>query len=193
MKNVKTTVTAFLLSAVLVIACMGACACEAMGAFSQSGVKVVGISEAFSSQGERVNVGSMSYKVALDDGQQLYRLMPTYDNKQAALSNMRDEAGGLIGYLQRHYMIPLPFSDLSWRLYRDANENIRSTLSRPGWQTEYTQQSDDLMVFFDIYENDDDNNQIINTALKEGMEAVELELPYDSVMDRGEEDENEDV
>lgn len=193
MKKVKTTTTAFLLSAVLAVACLGVWGCEAMSAFSQSGVKVVGISEPFSSQGERVNVGSMSYKVALDDGQQLYRLMPTYDNKQAALSNMRDEASGLIGYLQRHYMIPLPFSDLSWRLYRDANENIRSSLSRPGWQSEYTQQSDDLMAFFDIYENEDDNNQIINTALEEGMEAVELELPYDCVIDRGEDDENEDV
>lgn len=193
MKKIGSFATTLFLLAVLAVACWGICGCDAIGGFSQSGVKVVGISEPFSSQGERVNVGSMSYKVALDDGQQLYRLMPTYDNKQAALSNMRDETSGLIGYLQRHYMIPLPFSDLSWRLYRDANENIRNTLSRPGWQAEYTQQSDDLMVFFDIYENDDDNNRIINAALKEGMEAVELELPYDSVMDRGEEDENEDV
>lgn len=140
-------------------------------------VSVIGISEPFDDAILEAEAGAISYKEALVSGNETYRLLPTYDNRDAALSNVRDEVSPLLSYLQKYYLIPVPFSDVSWQLYRDANDSIRDENNRTNWSPSLSKQSNRLKSFFDIYENEAENKRIIDIAFKEGIDAVSLMLP----------------
>lgn len=120
---------------------------------------------------ERFGEISYSDKVSInDDEMQLY---PTFDSPEEALSKVIDTQSQLISQLKAKYELP-EFSDDTWEMYYNAldkyNESIEDEIVQQGEEdTTYQDEIDPLGMsiahlyeFFDIYENNSDNDDIIN-------------------------------
>ena len=102
---------------------------------------------------------SVKEEILIDD--RAIALYTTYDNPEAALSQISIDCAGIIQEISNIYNIG-EFSDSTWNEYYDKleeyindNNSIYSSLSS---------QYNDLLVFFDVYENDDINDELKSRA-----------------------------
>lgn len=119
-------------------------------------------------------VGSASVKQEISDGSESYRLLPTFDDRDAALENVKREAPDAVAALESRNLLFGPLSDWNWGFYRDALNDCADEACE---EEDLSEQFGMLRAFFDVYENDDDNAAIIDRAQREGLAAVKGDIP----------------
>ena len=128
------------------------------------------------------DVGTWSVKAGLlIDGEE-YDLYATFDDPAKALENVKAKCPDALSQLKKSSFLLGELSDRNWERYRDAlaSKDIKAA-----------EQTDTLAAFFDIYENADKNEEIIELADElsrtSGSNAGELysrimmTLPYTSL------------
>lgn len=101
------------------------------------------------------DVGSWSVKTCLlIDGKE-YDLYATFDDPEKALENVKAKCQDALSQLKKSSFLLGELSDRNWERYRDAlaSKDIKAV-----------EQTDTLAAFFDIYENADKNEEIIELA-----------------------------
>ena len=105
----------------------------------------------------------MSIKNSISINGKSYWLLPTYDNKDDAISKIKSDASKVLEYLKFKYELE-DFSDVTWEEYREAQMKMFDCADCPTWYKEDTDSYMKLKCFFDIYENDDDNDLMLSIA-----------------------------
>ena len=105
----------------------------------------------------------MSIKNSISINGKSYWLLPTYDNKDDAISKIKSDASKVLEYLKFKYELE-DFSDVTWEEYREAQMKMFDCADCPTWYNEDTDSYMKLKCFFDIYENDDDNDLMLSIA-----------------------------
>ena len=101
------------------------------------------------------DIGTWSVKSCLVlDGEE-YDLYATFDDPEKAIENVKGKCLDALTKLRRGSLTLGELSDGNWQRYRDA---LAATSDGDN------EQSDTLAAFFDIYENEDKNAQIIKLA-----------------------------
>lgn len=107
--------------------------------------------------------GAISIKETLSLYGETYFMLPTFDNKASALKNIKPQTSKVLALLNRTY----DFGELTkenWRDYRDALYEMGDREDCPSWYGESSDEFRLLRRFFDIYENDIDNQEIMSQA-----------------------------
>lgn len=130
------------------------------------------------------DIGKMSIKEKLKVGDISVPLFVTFDSQDKALKNISKNP--VIQEIQKIYKYQ-DISNDNWHDYYEALYNLMDSPSRPTWYTEENIDFNMLSSFFDIYENEEKNNEIRSLAMtsiiadnivdKENL--LEL-LPYNS-------------
>ena len=107
-------------------------------------------------------------------------LYPTFENKEKAIQEIINETSGLLNKIQEKYKLSKLNED-NWNIYREKmNEHISEYKAEENDNLDYSK----LVLFFDIYENDEQNEEIKNYAKTTRSNIVDEELavmlPYDS-------------
>lgn len=104
----------------------------------------------------------------------------TFENKESAITEIQNGASGLLNKIKEKYQLE-NLNTNNWKLYKEkmneyTNENNAEELDN----SDYSK----LLLFFDIYENDDQNAEIKNYINKIRANTVDetlaVMLPYDS-------------
>ena len=119
-------------------------------------------------------VGNASVKQEISDGNESYRLLPTFNDRDAALENVKKEAPDVVAILEARNFWLGSFSGWNWGFYRDALSGCADEL---GKEENLVEQVAVLRAFFDIYENDDENAAIIDRVRREGLGAAKVDIP----------------
>lgn len=106
---------------------------------------------------------NMSIKNAVVIGEKRYLLLPTYDNKQTAVESIKNQAKETLELLKAEFKLA-DFGDATWKEYRDAQMAMFEREDCPQWYKEDNESYMKLKCFFDIYENDDDNDLMLDIA-----------------------------
>ena len=132
--------------------------------------------EPFALSGDLADAPSASIKqVVVIDGQK-YQLCPTFDDPGAALEWIKGAAPKGIDLLERGYPWYGPLSESNWELYQGAVRDMLGRQDCPEWYHEGSNTVYQLQGFFDIYENQKRNDEIIARARRGGFAEVELDL-----------------
>ena len=115
------------------------------------------------------------------DGEE-YDLYATFDDPEKAIGNVKEKCQDALTKLRRGSLTLGELSDGNWQRYRDV---LAATSDGDN------EQSDTLAAFFDIYENEDKNAQIIKLAdalsgsaadkAGEQYDRLMMALPYTSI------------
>ena len=115
------------------------------------------------------------------DGEE-YDLYATFDDPEKAIGNVKEKCPDALTKLRRGSLTLGELSDGNWQRYRDV---LAATSDGDN------EQSDTLAAFFDIYENEDKNAQIIKLAdalsgsaadkAGEQYDRLMMALPYTSI------------
>lgn len=141
------------------------------------------------------DVGDASIKQSLNINGHTYQLLPTFNDKVSALNAISSETDDILSILQEVYELDA-LSDKNWSDYKAALESILSDNAYADQINESNQNVYKLRAFFDIYENDDDNAQMLELAEEmalsnagstdissaETMEEITSLLPDQSVL-----------
>ena len=92
-----------------------------------------------------------------------YKLYATFDEPECALQRVSDKCESLIKTLQNEYSL-LPFGSDTWINYRNAMYDLLDDDRCPTWYNESNYEFSVLDAFFDIYENEFDNIEIIKNV-----------------------------
>ncbi|MEY8460193.1 hypothetical protein AALA69_03580 [Eggerthellaceae bacterium 24-137] len=155
---------------VAAFALVGLCGCAA----AHEEVRIGEVDVPFELASSLQPVGSASVKQEISDGGESCRLLPTFDDRDAALENVRREAPDAVAALESRNFWLGPLSGWNWGFYRDALGSCADDL---GEGDQMADQVALLRAFFDIYENDDENAAIIGRAQRDGLGAVMGDIP----------------
>lgn len=139
-------------------------------------VAVQNVSEPFPLGHEYQNGPTASIKQTIAIDGQIYKLPPTFDDPQAAIQWIREKAPSAIELLEQSYPWYGAFSESNWEQYQEA---LNDMLNRPDCPDWFNEGNDDVIAlrgFFDIYENQKLNEELIESAQREGIEGVALQL-----------------
>lgn len=128
--------------------------------------EIQSVSKKFDSVEELDGLGSISIKQKLTDGQNSWYLLPTFDDREEALLVVKKETPSVLSLLSERYGIG-EFSSSTWENYRSAIYKMYAEKDCPNWYVEGNEEISKLEAFFDIYENDEDNEEIeeaVNSA-----------------------------
>ncbi|WP_282191451.1 hypothetical protein [Adlercreutzia caecimuris] len=164
-----------LTTAAIAVALAGLCGCAA----AHGEVRVSEVDVPFEMGSSFQPAGSASIKQEISDGGESYWLLPTFDDRDAALENVRREAPDAVAALESRNFWLGPLSGWNWGFYRDALNGCADDL---GGGEDVAGQVALLRAFFDIYENDDENAAIVDRARREGLGAVMADLPDQSTL-----------
>lgn len=128
------------------------------------------------------DIGTWSVKSCLVlDGEE-YDLYATFDDPEKAIDNVKEKCPDALAQLRRGSLTLGELSDGNWQRYRDALAAASDGDNEQG---------DTLAAFFDIYENEDKNAQIIKLAdalsgsaadkAGEQYDRLMMALPYTSI------------
>lgn len=129
-------------------------------------------------------MGTMSVKENLVVGEVSVPLYATFDSQEQALQEISENpAIQLIKEIYEYEDI----TDDNWMLYYDSMYDLLDSASCPSWYNEEDINFRTIRNFFDIYENEDKNDEIISLVsvataaegITENRNVLEL-LPYDS-------------
>ena len=148
----------------------GLCGCAA----AHGEVRVSDVDVPFEMGSSFQSVGSASIKQEISNGGESYWLLPTFDDRDAALENVRREAPDAVAALESRNFWLGPLSGWNWGFYRDALNGCDDDL---GGGEDVAGQAAMLRAFFGIYENDDENAAIVGRARREGLGAVMGDIP----------------
>lgn len=105
-------------------------------------------------------------------------MYPTFEDKEAAIQDLYGQAGELLSKIEAKYGIGTLCSDNWKEYYEDALEYIYNEENGLlDWDTE----PQAILIFFDIYENDANNQEIIDhyDPLIKNVDNEFYTLPYD--------------
>lgn len=105
-------------------------------------------------------------------------MYPTFEDKEAAIQDLYGQAGDLLSKIEAKYGIGTLSSDNWKKYYQDALEYIYNEENGLlDWDTEPE------AIFFDIYENDANNQEIIDhyDPLIKNVDNEIYTLPYNRV------------
>lgn len=159
-----------LMTVATAIALAGLCGCAA----AHGEVRVSEVDVPFEMGSSLQSVGSASIKQEISDGGEGYWLLPTFDDRDAALENVRRVAPDAVAALESRNFWLGPISGWNWGFYRDALNGCADDL---GGGEDVAEQVALLRAFFDIYENGDENAAIVDRARREGLGAVMGDIP----------------
>ena len=111
--------------------------------------------------------GGASAKEALKEGEETYLLLPTFDDKDKAIAKAREDAW------KSNILTALLMNRLTWKIAMGTVGGFNgdeSTLN--------------LLQFFDLYENDENNRELKRTAFKEGLSSIDGDLVKYTGQDR---------
>lgn len=109
------------------------------------------------------SIGKASVKQQLVMNNDNFELLPTFDSPDKALQNVKGQASNALGLLEGTFDLD-ELSDSNWKDYQEALEAMLDREDCPEW---YSEENDELWIlrtFFDIYENDEDNAEILKCA-----------------------------
>ncbi len=148
--------------------------CLLAGCTTAADVEVRDVDVPFELSGTLQGVGEVSYKQELASDGESFLLLPTFDDRAAALEGVKGEASDAVALLESRCPWLGPLSAGNWAAYRDELNASFDGLC------DGSARDDQLALlrgFFDIYENDDENASLIAHAQHEGLDAVRPELP----------------
>lgn len=128
-------------------------------------------------------VGEVEVTAAISDGADTYSLYPEFKDPGEAIKKMQDNDAVVI--LRDSFQLA-PLSEGNWGDYRWAYYEFLDSSHRPEWFVEGDDEVLQLLQFFDIYENTDQNAAIIASAKNSDVskisenETLMNELPYTS-------------
>lgn len=106
---------------------------------------------------------TFSVKQVLTLGDKTVYLYTTFDEPDEALSNIKVSCSNVICLLKEVFQLD-EFSSDTWELYQNALYVMHDSEKRPDWYMESNSEIASLRFFFDIYENDSQNKDIIRQA-----------------------------
>ena len=105
----------------------------------------------------------------------------TFENKNEAIEEIKQKAETLLNLVKEKYSLSDDLNEENWENYR---EKVNQYITEYNAESEYFDEYSNLLTFFDIYENEDQNNEIKqystkarSTTMKDELAAM---LPYDS-------------
>ncbi len=104
-----------LMTVVIAVALAGLCGCAA----AHGEVRVSEVDVPFDLGSSLQPAGSASIKQAISDGGESYWLLPTFDDRDAALENVRREAPDVVAALESRNFWLGPLSGWNWGFYRE--------------------------------------------------------------------------
>ncbi len=120
-------------------------------------------------------IGTMSIKKSLIINGEYNNLYPTFDNSAIAIENVKNKYEELLSLVAEKYSLS-ELSDDNWEDYLEVFTLYEA-------DEEYQKEKSDILRFFDIYENNDCNNQIlqiVNNFDNELYDELAMLLPYSS-------------
>ena len=119
------------------------------------------------------DIGNVLVKQNLSINNISVPLYPVFKNQEDALNNIKDTCSDVLNILAENYNLE-EFSENNWQQYRESMINYLNNENRPEWYTEDNEMYVKLDSFFDIYENEKQNEELINMA--ESVDSVEALL-----------------
>lgn len=151
-----------LLVASVLLACpVGAYAEDAGEGIDISDCSINPVSERFETSSALDGCGQVSVKRELSSGSSAWILYPTFDDADRALATVREKASKVLNLLRNEFGLA-EFSSENWEAYRTAMYDMYGKSDCPDWYVEWDEGISALESFFDIYENDRDNEEIEN-------------------------------
>ncbi len=136
-------------------------------------IEIVKVAESFETSEQLSNVGGVSYKNAIKIGGENYNLYPTFNNIQEAIGNINNQCNSILSEMKALYELE-DFADTTAKSYWESIpiylEKINGMLSEgmisDEIYAEKVNQINKFESFWDIYENDDANEEIIEIVHK---------------------------
>lgn len=125
------------------------------------------------------SLGDISYKQQIEINGEKRLLFPTFDDPDKAIEEISSKCPHLLGYLHGRKLILGPLSKSNAAQYQELMTQILDSDNCPDW---YGEQDDEFLLlrsFFDIFENDAENAELIKTAQQHGLDAIAYSLPYE--------------
>ena len=122
------------------------------------------------------NIGEISTKEALRINGKEYLLYCTFDDPDEALNNIYTEAENIIEYLKERFALQ-NFSASSAREYYFAALQMLDDPQKPDWYTEDNIEFRSLMAFYDIFENEE-QNEVIKQGINSISRTSDLSLDF---------------
>jgi len=140
-------------------------------------LEVVDVNEPFELPQLLSGTGGASVKQAIvDPDGGTHELLATFDDPAAAMRSVTSDTGRVLDLLQGSFGLPA-LDGSSWSRYKWAMYAEFGRDDCPDWYGDGDPQFDKLRAFFDIYENDEENDEILKVASTQGFEAAEPMLP----------------
>lgn len=151
--------------------------CSVTKSASAEKLEVVDVNEPFELPQLLSGTGGASVKQAIvDPDGGTHELLATFDDPAAAMRSVTSDTGRVLDLLQGSFGLPA-LDGSSWSRYKWAMYAEFGRDDCPDWYGDGDPQFDKLRAFFDIYENDEENDEILKVASTQGFEAAEPMLP----------------
>lgn len=123
-------------------------------------------------------LGGASIKTEIESGDKTWKLLPTFNDPEQAIESIKNKSSKAINLLREEFDLP-EFSSESWDKYRAAIYRMYEREGCPSWYVEGNDEINALESFFDIYENEDDNEEIENTLISAQISPLSTEQDQD--------------
>ena len=152
-------------------------------AVDDDSIDVIGMTEYTSSdKSDEINIDTA---IVMDDI--AVPLFPTYDNSEDVLNKVKDNCSNILSLLGKVYNLET-LSSTNWNEYYNLMYEYLDDENKEEWYTEDNKEFVELGEFFDIYENSNSNQQIVE-YIKENNNVDSLvnnvdfvnSLPHNSV------------
>lgn len=120
--------------------------------------------------------GTYSIDRKLTDGNTSYELMPTFDDAEATTKTVNEKASKTIHLLQSKFLFPLPLTTWDWQVYKWMSTAMYDRADCPDWYGESDEGFSILQSYFDVIENNAENDAIVAKAKSEGIQSVAQDL-----------------
>lgn len=156
-------------------------------------ISIKNINESFKLDENLDEINSIIYKKSLKINNEEYKLYPTFDNSKTALENISIQAKNVLREIKSRYDLG-EFSEFTWKEYYDKSLDYESYIcdlyySNSNESSKYKNLVDEislLLEFFDIYENNEKNKEIIELVNNKNISSDYLlvnlseKLPYNN-------------
>ena len=156
-------------------------------------ISIKNINESFKVDENLDEINSIIYKKSLKINNEEYKLYPTFDNSKTALENISIQAKNVLREIKSRYDLG-EFSEFTWKEYYDKSLDYESYIcdlyySNSNESSKYKNLVDEislLLEFFDIYENNEKNKEIIELVNNKNISSDYLlvnlseKLPYNN-------------
>lgn len=133
-------------------------------------IKVVQLTNPHSLSGsfaEEIGTASVKQKLVYKRGSR--ELLATFDDREAATRNVSSHASKTIDMLRAKFLFPFPLTTWNWKAFQWMSTTMLDREDKPDWYGESDEGYQMLRWYFDLIENDEQNDATIFKAKINGI------------------------